>query len=170
MHYHSLRQWSDNHCFRFSATKDNAFQSYKTDKSKCRQKNTTFQCRPSLSKVDEFLLFAECMIFPSSLHDRVIKEFHYGHQGINHVEDLDCSYVYLPNIDKWLKELAHKCSYYQLAPKLPEKLHWVLWLSLNHHSHAFTLFSLDQTMESVILYLLMHTANGRTFFKWVASL
>ena len=41
-----------------------------------------FQRLTSLSEVDECLLFIERVIVPSSWHDRVIKQFHYGHQAV----------------------------------------------------------------------------------------
>ena len=86
-----------------------------------------FQRRTSLSEADECLLFAKCVIVPSSLQDRVIKQFHYGHQGISRMRALTRSYVYWPNIDKQSKELAHKCSNRQLAVKSPRKTTLTSW-------------------------------------------
>ena len=65
--------------------------------------------------------FAEHEIISSSLQDRVNKKSHYSHQGIRHMKALTDSYVYWPNIDKQLEELAHKYTTCQLAAKSPRK-------------------------------------------------
>ena len=86
-----------------------------------------FQRRASLSEVDECFLFAERVIVPSSLQDRVLKQFHYGHQGISRMKALARSYAYWPNMDKQLEELAHTCSNCQLAAKSPRKTTLSSW-------------------------------------------
>ena len=67
------------------------------------------------------------MIVPPSLQDRGIKQFYNGHQGISCMKALVRTYVYWPNMDKQLKELAHKCSNCQLAAKSLRKTTLSSW-------------------------------------------
>lgn len=52
-----------------------------------------FQRRSSLSEIDGILLFAERVVVPFELQNRVLKQFHYGHQGINRMKALARGYV-----------------------------------------------------------------------------
>ena len=47
-----------------------------------------FQRKSSLSEVDGVLLFAEWVIIPSSLQNRTLKQFHFGHQGVSRMKAL----------------------------------------------------------------------------------
>ena len=59
-----------------------------------------FQWKSSLSKVDGVLLFAKQVIIPSSLQNRTLKQFHFGHQGVSRMKALARGYIYWPNMDK----------------------------------------------------------------------
>ena len=124
-----------------------------------------FQRWTSLSEFDECLLFAECMIVPPSLQDRVIKQFHNGHQGISCMKALVRTYVYWPNMDKQLKELAHKCSNCQLAAKSLRKTTLSSW-PISESPWSCLHIWLDLPKDSVIFYSWMLTANDQRFFKW----
>ena len=66
-----------------------------------------FQRKSSLSEVDGVLLFAKWVIIPSSLQNRTLKQFHFGHQGVGRMKALARSYIYWPNMDKQLEDLTH---------------------------------------------------------------
>ena len=51
----------------------------------------------------------------------IVKQFHLGHQGVSCMKALACGYVYWPNMDKQLEDLAHTCAKCQLAAKSPRK-------------------------------------------------
>ena len=75
----------------------------------------------SLSVVEGCLLFGERVVVPTSLQNRVLKQFHSGHQGINRMKALARSYVYWPNMDTQLEQLVNTCTKCQLAAKAPRK-------------------------------------------------
>ena len=80
-----------------------------------------FQRRSSLFETNGILLFAECVVVPVELQNRVLKQFHYRHQGINRMKALARGYVYWPNMDKQLDELVKSCTKCQLVAKSPRK-------------------------------------------------
>ena len=47
------------------------------------------------------------MVIPNKLQDRVLKELHDGHMGVVKMKALARSYVWLPNINAQLEELAN---------------------------------------------------------------
>ena len=59
------------------------------------------------------------MVYPDKLQDRVLKELHNGHLGVVERKVLARSYVWWPNINAQLKELA--CSGYQKNQNMPAK-------------------------------------------------
>ena len=80
-----------------------------------------YQRKSSLSEVDGVLPFAERVIIPSSLQNRTVKQFHFGHQGVSRMRALARGYVYWPNMDKQLEPLARTRAKCQLAAKSPRK-------------------------------------------------
>ena len=50
------------------------------------------------------------MVIPNKLQDRVLEELHDGHLGVVKMETLTRSYVWWPNINAQLEELAKACS------------------------------------------------------------
>ena len=80
-----------------------------------------YQRKSSLSEVDGVILFAERVIIPSSLQNRTLKQFHFGHQGVSRMKALARGYVYWPNMDKQLEDLARTCTKCQLVAKSPHK-------------------------------------------------
>ena len=86
-----------------------------------------FQQKSSLFEVDGVLLFAERVIIPSSLQNRSLKKFHFGHQGVCPMKALARGYVYWPNMDKQLEDLARTCAKCQLAAKSPRKYTLSSW-------------------------------------------
>ncbi|GAA47926.1 hypothetical protein CLF_100974 [Clonorchis sinensis] len=89
-----------------------------------KQLQPFYQRRSSLSEVDGCLLFAERVI---ELENDVLKQFHFGHPGINRMKALTRSYVYWPNMDKQLEELVRMCSKCQLSAKSPRKTELCSW-------------------------------------------
>ena len=86
-----------------------------------------FQWRSSLSKTNRILHFAEHIVVPVKLQNRVLKQFHDGHQGINQMKAFACGYVYWPNMDKQLEELVKSCTKCQLVAKSPQKTKLYSW-------------------------------------------
>lgn len=60
--------------------------------------------------INDYILFGERVTVSLSLQNRVIKKFDFEHEGISHMKNLACSYIYWPNIAKELEDLARNCS------------------------------------------------------------
>ena len=86
-----------------------------------KQLRPFFQRKSSLSEVDGVLNFAKRVIIPSSLQNKTLKQFHFGHQGASRMKALARGYVYWPNMDKQLEYLTRTCTKCQLAAKSPRK-------------------------------------------------
>ena len=76
-----------------------------------------FQRRSSLSETNGILLFAERVVVPVELQNRVLKQFHYVHQGIIRMKVLARGYVYWPKMDKQLEEPVKSCTKCQIVAK-----------------------------------------------------
>ena len=61
------------------------------------------------------------MVIPNKLQDRVLKELHDGHMGVIKMKALARSYVWWPNINVQLVELAKACSGCQQNQNMPTK-------------------------------------------------
>lgn len=86
-----------------------------------------YQRRQSLSIVDDCILFAERVVIPKSLQERVLRQFHAGHPGITRMKALARSYVYWPHMDKQIEELAQRCQKCANAQKAPRKAELHSW-------------------------------------------
>ena len=86
-----------------------------------------FQRTSSLSEVDGVLPFDERVIIPSSLQNRTLNKFHFGHRVVSCMKALARSYVYWPNTYKQLEDLAHTCAKCQPASKWPRESTLSLW-------------------------------------------
>lgn len=51
-------------------------------------------------EVGVYIFFAECAVVSLKLQNRVLKQFHFGHQGISHTKALAHSYIYWLNMEK----------------------------------------------------------------------
>ena len=58
-------------------------------------------------------------VIPNKLQDRVLKELHDGHQGVVKMKALVRGYVWWPNINAQLEELAKACSGCQQNQNMP---------------------------------------------------
>ena len=85
------------------------------------------QRRSSLYETNGILLFAERVVVPVKLQNRVLKQIHDGHQGINRMKTLARGYVYWPDMDKQLEELVKSCTKCQLVAKSPRKTNLYSW-------------------------------------------
>ena len=61
------------------------------------------------------------VVIPNKLQDRVLKELHDGHMGVVKMKALSRSYVWWPNINAQLEELAKACSGCQQNQNMPTK-------------------------------------------------
>ena len=61
------------------------------------------------------------VVIPNKLQDRVLKELHDGHLGVVKMKALARSYVWWPNINAQLEELAKACSGCQQNQNMPTK-------------------------------------------------
>ncbi|CAH8614326.1 unnamed protein product [Dicrocoelium dendriticum] len=86
-----------------------------------------FQRRHSLSIVNDCILFSERVVIPKTLQERLIRQFHAGHPGINRMKALARSYVYWPLMDKQLEEIARRCQKCADVLKAPPKAELCSW-------------------------------------------
>jgi len=70
---------------------------------------------PYYSRRNEISVHQGCLVWglrvvvPKVLKERILKELHEGHQGVVKMKALARSYVWWPNIDKELEQLAGSC-------------------------------------------------------------
>ena len=61
------------------------------------------------SLCDNVLLCRERVVIPKKLQNRILRDFHTGHPGINRMKSLMRSYVYWPNMDNVISDMIEKC-------------------------------------------------------------
>lgn len=86
-----------------------------------------FTRRGSLSEIDSCLFFAERIIVPEVLRQRVLRQLHKGHPGISRMKALARSYVFWPMMDSQLEEVGRSCSNCACASKRPIKTELQTW-------------------------------------------
>ena len=75
-----------------------------------------------ISLCDNVLLYSERVVIPKKLQNRILRDFHKGHPGINRMKSLMRSYVYWPKIDSDITDMIEKGKGYALAAKAPPLL------------------------------------------------
>ena len=71
------------------------------------------------SLCDNVLLYSERVVIPKKLQNRILRNFHTGHPGINRMKSLMRSYVYWPKMDNDIMDMIEKCKGCALAAKTP---------------------------------------------------
>ena len=71
------------------------------------------------SLCDNVLLYSERVVIPKNLHNRILRDFHTGHPGINRRKSLMRSYIYWPKMDYDITDMIEKCKGRALAAKGP---------------------------------------------------
>ena len=71
------------------------------------------------SHCDNVLLHCERVVIPKKLQNRILRDFHTGHPGINGMKSLMRSYVYWPKMDNDISDMIEKCKGCALAAKAP---------------------------------------------------
>ena len=66
---------------------------------------------------NKVLLYMECIMILSTLHKRILKDFHVGHPGSTKMKSLMRSYVHKPNMDKDIENAVKSCKGCALAAK-----------------------------------------------------
>ena len=74
------------------------------------------------SLCDNVLLYSERVVIPKKLQNRILRDFHSGHPGINRMKSLMRSYVYWPKMDNDIRDMIEKCKGCALAAKAPPLL------------------------------------------------
>ena len=74
------------------------------------------------SLYDNVLLYSERVAIPKKLQNRILRDFHTGHPGINRMKSLMGSYVYWPKMDNDITDMIEKCKGCALAAKAPPLL------------------------------------------------
>ncbi|XP_055603971.1 uncharacterized protein K02A2.6-like [Uranotaenia lowii] len=75
--------------------------------------------RESLSVVNGCIMMEERLVVPGSFGQRILKQIHRGHQGIERMKAIARSIVYWPNIDDDIQAYVRKCSICASAAKSP---------------------------------------------------
>ncbi|CAH8624674.1 unnamed protein product [Dicrocoelium dendriticum] len=86
-----------------------------------------YQRRHSLSIVDDCIMFSDRVVIPQALQQRVLRQFHAGHPGLNRMKALARSYVYWPFMDRQLEQLAKSCGNCATASRAPPKTELRSW-------------------------------------------
>ena len=68
---------------------------------------------------DNVLLYSERVVIPNKLQNRILKDFHTRHPGINRMKNLMRSYIYWPKMDNGIKDMIVKCKGCALEAKAP---------------------------------------------------
>ena len=89
------------------------------------------QRRASLAVVNRYLMFADRVIIPPPLRNRMLKQFHSGDPGISRMKSIARSYVYWPSMDTDIVKLVKSCRDCQQASKNPPKQEPVPWPQTN---------------------------------------
>ena len=89
------------------------------------------QRRASLAVVNRCLMFADRVIIPPPLRNRILKQFNSGHPGISCMKSIARSYVYWPSMDMDIEKLVKSCRNCQQASKNPPKQEPVPWPQTN---------------------------------------
>ena len=89
------------------------------------------QRRASLAVVNRCLMFADSVIIPPPLRNRILKQFHSGHPAISRMKSIARSYVYWPRMDTDIEKLVKSCRNCQQASKNPPKQEPVPWPQTN---------------------------------------
>ena len=71
------------------------------------------------SLCDNVLLYSERVVILKKLQNRILRDFHTGHPGINRMKSLMRSYVYWPKMDNDITDMIEKCKGCALAAKAP---------------------------------------------------
>ena len=74
------------------------------------------------SLCDNVLLYSERVIISKKLQNRILRDFHTGHPGINRMKSLMRIYVYWPKMDNDIRDMIKKCKGCALAAKSPPPL------------------------------------------------
>ena len=85
------------------------------------------QRRGALSIVNDCLLFSDRIVIPTILQNRVLRQFHTGHPGMNRMKAMARSYVYWPHMDSHIERLSKNCTRCALASKQPIKTELQSW-------------------------------------------
>ena len=71
------------------------------------------------SLCDNVLLYSERVVIPKKLQNRILRNFHTGHPGINRMKSLMRSYVYWLKMDNDIMDIIKKCKVCALTAKAP---------------------------------------------------
>ena len=74
------------------------------------------------SLCDNILLYSERVVIPKKLQNKILRDFHTGHSGINRMKSLMRSNVYWPKMDNDIRDTIEKCKGCVLAAKAPALL------------------------------------------------
>ena len=73
-------------------------------------------------RYQKYFLYGERAVIPKKLQNRILRDFHTGHPGINRMKSLMRSYVYGPKMDNDITDMIEKCKGCVLAAKVPPLL------------------------------------------------
>ena len=92
-----------------------------------------YEQRNALTVHQGCILWGMRVVIPNKLQDRVLEELHDGHLVVIKIKALTRSYVWWPNINGQLEELAKACSGCQQNQKMPTKapLHPWEWATIS---------------------------------------
>ena len=71
------------------------------------------------SRCDNVFLYSERVVIPKKLQNRIFRDFHTRHPGINRMKSLMRSYVYGLKMDNDITDMIEKCKGCALAAKAP---------------------------------------------------
>ena len=88
---------------------------------------TFYRKRTELALCEGLILWGRRVVIPTRLRQKVLKLLHEEHQGIVRMKNLARSYVWWPNIDQHLVDLATECPECLNCRKMPGKVKDARW-------------------------------------------
>ena len=82
---------------------------------------TYYEQRNELTVHQGYIPWVMRVVIPNKVQDRVLRELHDGHSGVVKMKALARSYIWWPNINAQLEELAKACSGCQQNQNMPTK-------------------------------------------------
>ena len=81
--------------------------------------NQKVKTNNTFSTCDGILMYEECVVIPSVLTKKILKDFHTGYLGMSRMKALMRSYVYWPGMDKDIENMVKSCKSCASVAKTP---------------------------------------------------
>ena len=115
--------------------------------------------RDELTLQDGCVLWGKHVIIPQKLQSRLLEEVHHGHIGVCRMKALARSFIWWPNLDKAIEEMASQCEACKVTAAMPKSVPRHPWQLPNAPWKEFILIMVSG-VTVISLCWLMHLPNG----------